>query len=189
MRIEQADMCHIFRDKAHLQTRNTSSWWLPHFLPHHMPFTLMLSQSVYILPADLKIFISEETPDRTLCIHEHGLPHGLHKYPCPYANYGTISCMDSLDLSDISDYEEYMVTSSDEEIPGMEAVPYQYRTLVCLNICFNLILDYNIIYLCELSFKEQYHSNCGFLMILHIYWTIANLYFTTHMLPCKILSK
>ena len=59
-----------------------------------------------------------------LCIHEHGLPHGLCQYPCPYANYETISYMDSLDLSDISDYEDYMVTSSDEEIPGMEEVPY-----------------------------------------------------------------
>ena len=28
------------------------------------------------------------------------------------------------DLSDISDYEDYMVTSSDEELPGMEEVPY-----------------------------------------------------------------
>ena len=35
-------------------------------------------------------------------------------------NYNTISYMDSLDLSDISDYEDYMVTSSDEEIPGIE---------------------------------------------------------------------
>ena len=34
------------------------------------------------------------------------------------------SYMDSLDLSDISDYEDYMVTSSDEEIPGMEEVLY-----------------------------------------------------------------
>ena len=24
-----------------------------------------------------------EIPDRTLCIHEHGLPHGLCPYPCP----------------------------------------------------------------------------------------------------------
>ena len=51
-------------------------------------------------------------------------PHGLCPYPCPYANYQTLSYMDSLDLSDISDYEDYMVTSSDEEIPGMEEVPY-----------------------------------------------------------------
>ena len=67
---------------------------------------------------------SEGTPVRTLCIHEHGLPHGLCPYPCPYANYQTLSYMDSLDLSDISDYEDYMVTPSDEEIPGMEQVPY-----------------------------------------------------------------
>ena len=30
---------------------------------------------------------SEETPERTLCIHEYGLPHGLCQYPCPYVNY------------------------------------------------------------------------------------------------------
>ena len=45
-------------------------------------------------------------------------------YPCPYANYQMPSYIDSLDLSDILDYEDYMVTSSNEEIPGMEEVPY-----------------------------------------------------------------
>ena len=39
-------------------------------------------------------------------------------------NYNTLSYMDSLDLSDISDYEDYMVTSSDEEILGMEEILY-----------------------------------------------------------------
>ena len=67
---------------------------------------------------------SEETPERTLCIHEYGLLHGLCQYPCPYVNYNTLSYMDSLDLSEISDYEDYMVTPSDEEILGMEEVPY-----------------------------------------------------------------
>ena len=67
---------------------------------------------------------SEETPDRTLCIHEHGLLHALCQYPCLTRTYNTISYQDSLDLSDISDYEDYMVTSSDEEIPEMEEVPY-----------------------------------------------------------------
>ena len=38
-------------------------------------------------------------------------------------NYETISYMDSLDLSDFSVYEDYMVTPSDEEIAGMEEVP------------------------------------------------------------------
>ena len=35
--------------------------------------------------------------------------------------------MDSLDLSDISNYEDYMMTTSDdEELPGLEEVPYWY---------------------------------------------------------------
>ena len=59
-----------------------------------------------------------------LCIHEHGLPHGLCPYPCPYANSQMPSYMDSLDLSDISDLEDYMVTSSDKDIPAFEDTPY-----------------------------------------------------------------
>ena len=66
----------------------------------------------------------EEIPERTLCIHEHGLPHGLCPYPCPYANYQMPSYIDSLDLSDISDFEDYMVTSSDKDIPAFEDMPY-----------------------------------------------------------------
>ena len=82
---------------------------------------------------DDKHWTSKETPEKTL-IHEHGLPHNLCQYPCPYGSNNTPSYMDSLDLSDISDYEDYIVTSSDEEIPGMEEVPYWHWTLVCLNI-------------------------------------------------------
>ena len=81
-------------------------------------------EAFQMVPLDDEHWTSEETPDRTLCIHKYGLPHGLCQYPCPYAYYNTISYMDSLDLSDISDYEDYMVTSSDEEILGMEEVPY-----------------------------------------------------------------
>ena len=77
-----------------------------------------------IVPLDDEHWTSEEVPERTFCIHEHGLPHNLCQYPCPYGSNDTVSYMDSLDLSDISDYEDYMVTSSDEEIPGMEEVPY-----------------------------------------------------------------
>ena len=77
-----------------------------------------------MVPLDDEHWTSKEAPERTLCIHEHGLPHGLYPYPCPYMNYQMPSYMDSLDLSDISDYEEYMVTSSDKDIPGMEEVSY-----------------------------------------------------------------
>ena len=76
-----------------------------------------------MVPLDDEHWTSEETPERTLCVHEHGLPHGLCPYPCPYMNYQMPSYMDSLDLSDISDYEDYMVTSSNEDIPGMEEMP------------------------------------------------------------------
>ena len=73
---------------------------------------------------DDEYWTSKETPERTFCIHEHGLQHNLCQCPCPYGSNNTLSYMDSLDLSDISDYEDYMVTSSDEEILGMEEVPY-----------------------------------------------------------------
>ena len=75
-----------------------------------------------MVPLDDKHWTSKETPERTLYIHEHGLPHGLCPYPYPYMNYQMTSYMDSLDLSDISDYENYMVTSSNKEIPGIEEV-------------------------------------------------------------------
>ena len=77
---------------------------------------------------------SKEIPERTLCIHEHGLPHRLCPYPCPYANYQVSSYVDSLDLSDISEFENYMVTSSDEDIPALEDMPCWRRYWFDLNI-------------------------------------------------------
>ena len=76
------------------------------------------------VPLDAKHWTSEQVPKRTFCIHKNGLPHNLCQYPCPYGSNDTVSYMDNLDLSDILDYEDYMVTSSDEELPGMEEVPY-----------------------------------------------------------------
>ena len=67
---------------------------------------------------------TKEIPGRTLCIQEHALPHGLCLYPCPYVNYQIPSCIDSLDLSDISNFEDIMITSSNEDIPALEDMPY-----------------------------------------------------------------
>ena len=61
-----------------------------------------------MVPLDDKHWTTEEDPERTFCIYEHGLPHNLCQYPCPYGSNNTVSYMDSLDLSDISDYEDYM---------------------------------------------------------------------------------
>ena len=76
------------------------------------------------VPLEDEHWTSEIVPGRTSCIHENGLPNNLCQHPCPYGSNDTVSYMDSLDLSDISDYEDYMVTSSDEELLGMEEVPY-----------------------------------------------------------------
>ena len=70
-------------------------------------------------------WMTEIAPERTFCIHENGLPNNVCQYPCPYGNSDTVSYMDSLDLSNILDYEDYMMTTSDDEaFPGLEEVPY-----------------------------------------------------------------
>ena len=77
------------------------------------------------VPLDDEHWMAEIVPERTFCIHENGLPNNVCQHPCPYGNSDTVSYMDSLDLSDISDYEDYMMTTSDDEdLLGMEEVPY-----------------------------------------------------------------
>ena len=63
---------------------------------------------------------TEEISHRPLCIHKHLLPHGLCPYPCPYADYQTPSYYETMDLSNISEFEDLMTTSSDENIPTLE---------------------------------------------------------------------
>ena len=71
------------------------------------------------VPLDDEHWTTEEVPNRTLCIHEHALPHGICPYPCPYANYLTPSYAGSMDLSDISNFKDIMITSSNEDIPTL----------------------------------------------------------------------
>ena len=73
-------------------------------------------------------WITDPVPDRCLCVHEHLQPHSLCSYPCPYnlghysLDYAPASYHDTLDLSDISDFEDVMTTSSDKDIPAMNDV-------------------------------------------------------------------
>ena len=76
------------------------------------------------VPLDDEHWDMEEIPDKHLCIHEHSLPHGLCPYPCPYSDYQASSYYDTLDLSDISEFEDLITTSSNEDIPGLEDVRY-----------------------------------------------------------------
>ena len=77
-----------------------------------------------MVPLGDEHWTTEEVPNRTLCIHEHALPHGLCPYPCPYVNYLIPSYIDSLDLSDISNFEDIMITSSDKDVPALLDTPY-----------------------------------------------------------------
>ena len=76
------------------------------------------------MPLDDKYWNTEEVPDRTLCIHEHALPHRLCLYPCPYANYLLPSYGETMDLSDISNFEDILITSRDKDLPALEDPPY-----------------------------------------------------------------
>ena len=77
-----------------------------------------------MVPLDDKHWTTKEVPERTLCIHKHALLHGLCPYPCPYANYLLPSYTDTMDLSDISNFEDIMIPSSNEDIPALGDPPY-----------------------------------------------------------------
>ena len=82
-------------------------------------------ENFQMVPLDNKNWSIEEVPNRNLCIHEYALPHGLCLYPCPYANYLLPSYVKTMDLSDISDFEDITITSSEEDIPALEDPPYR----------------------------------------------------------------
>ena len=77
-----------------------------------------------MIPLDDEHWTTKEVPDRTLCIHKHTLLHRLCPYSCPYVNYLLPSYANTMDLSDISDFEDIMITSTNEDIPGLEDAPY-----------------------------------------------------------------
>ena len=64
----------------------------------------------------------EEIPDRHLCIYKHSLLYGLCPYPYPYLDYTSSSYYDTLDFSDISEFDDLMPTSSNEDIPVLDEV-------------------------------------------------------------------
>ena len=66
----------------------------------------------------------EEIPDRHLCIHEHSLPNVLCPYLCPYSDYQASSYYETLDLSEISEFEDLMTTSSNEDILALNDIGY-----------------------------------------------------------------
>ena len=82
------------------------------------------------VPLDDEHWDVEEIHDRHLCIHVHSLPHGLCPYLCPYLDYQASSYLSTLDLSDISKFEDLMTTSSDKDIPALNDIGYWKKTVV-----------------------------------------------------------
>ena len=80
----------------------------------------------------------EEIPDRNLWIHDHSLPHGLCPYLCLYLDYQTSSYYDTLDLSDISKFEDLMTMSSNEDIPALNYIGYWKRLWLEMNIYIHI---------------------------------------------------
>ena len=94
-----------------------------------------LSKSIYTICNDLeeedfqtvalddKHWIMEPVPDRHMCIHEHLQLHSLCPYPFPCStDSAPTTYQDMLDLSDISDFEDVMTTSSDKDMLALEDV-------------------------------------------------------------------
>ena len=128
------------------------------------------------LPLDDKHWTSEIVPERTFCIHKNGLPNNVCQHPCPCGNTYTVSYLDSLDLNDILDYEDYMMTTSDDEIPGMEEVHILTLNSGFLGHLFFPIKHCNIVY----SLKEKsfhYITLHPFNYHYYYYWWVLSLIF------------
>ena len=81
-------------------------------------------------PLNDDIWLEEQVPVRHLCIHKQSQPSLLCSYPCPYsldlpplAPENTLaSYHEMMDLNDISDFQDVMTTTSNEDIPGLDDV-------------------------------------------------------------------
>ena len=81
-------------------------------------------------PLDDDIWLEDPVPDRHLCIHEQSQPHYQCYSPCPYSLSLPHSTPEDapapyykmMDLSNISDLQDVMTTTSDEDIPDLEDI-------------------------------------------------------------------
>ena len=88
-------------------------------------------------PLDDAIWLQDPVPDRHLCIHEQSQLHYQCPYQCPYRldlphsspEDETAHYYEMMDLSDVSDIQEVMMTTSDEDIPDLEDILYMHYGL------------------------------------------------------------
>ena len=74
---------------------------------------------------DYNTWMEEPAPKRHLCIHENS-QHDLCPYPCPYTLNLLHLTQDNapqyIDLNDIFEFPDVIVTASDEDVPRLEDI-------------------------------------------------------------------
>ena len=96
----------------------------------HTSDDIMDEEDFQTVTLDDDHWTTDPIPDRQLCIHEHSQPHSPCSYPCPYSldsvsfnlDYAPASYHETLDLSDISEFQDVMTTSSHENVPALDDV-------------------------------------------------------------------
>ena len=81
-------------------------------------------------PLDDNIWLEDLVPDIHLCVHEQSQPHYQCSYSSPYGLDLPHSAPEDapspyhemMDLCDISDLQDVMTTTSDEETPDLEDI-------------------------------------------------------------------
>ena len=81
-------------------------------------------------PLNDNVWLEEPVPVTHLCIHEESVPHFLCFYLRPYSldlpppttEDIQASYCQMMDLDDISDFQDVMTTTSDEDIPDLDDV-------------------------------------------------------------------
>ena len=97
------------------------------------------------VPLDDEHWITDPVPNRCLYIHEHSQPHSICCYSCPYMDSTPPLYQNTLDLSDISDFKDVMITSSDEDVPALEDMNELWNGLwLAYNIYIPLVFSWNL---------------------------------------------
>ena len=74
---------------------------------------------------DDDFWMEEPVPERQLCIHEDA-QHDLGPYPCPYnlnqQHFTQEDAVQYIDLNDIFEFTDVMVSANNDDIPSMEDI-------------------------------------------------------------------
>ena len=74
---------------------------------------------------DDNVWMEEPVPKRHLCIHESSQPD-LCPYPCPYSlnplHLAQEDAMQYIDLNDIFDFPDIIVSASNDDVPSLEDI-------------------------------------------------------------------